>query len=182
MLGEYVEPDNPLLNAAKRVSLLSDDDCFSAEALAADLRLDVAQILSRLQKLEDCDWVARYEDVLTASATQHSRWLVRENCSLKSGKHYEVLEIVFDSYRILNDRNDPVLYHSSNFRIIDGTEPTFWANEWGEDKERYAGTKEWLQPGFWEDYHDGVIAARDKFWDDLRRLYPWTWSERQMCG
>jgi hypothetical protein len=180
MLVEYVEPDNPLLSAARKRSLFSTDGCFSAEELAADLHIDGAKALSELQIMEDWDWVARYEDDLTVSATQHSRWLVRENCQLTPGKHYEVLEISIDSYRLLDDCNDPVLYHSSCFRIIDRTEPSFWMDTWGDDNERYAGPKEWMKPGFFEDYHDGVTAARDKFRDDLRKLYPWTWREMQM--
>jgi hypothetical protein len=51
-----------------------------------------------------------------------------EGCTLALtlGREYEVLGIEADSYRVLNDRNDPVLYEPAAFQVLDWSEPLFW--------------------------------------------------------
>ena len=107
-----------------------------------------------------------------------------QELDLTVGRIYEVLEIEADDYRILTDEdtafcaNDPVLFSPEYFRILDVAEPEFWANYHGDDGARYAGPADWLRSGFFEDYHDHVQDVQDKFWKDLRRLYPRSWRER----
>jgi hypothetical protein len=105
--------------------------------------------------------------------------------SLTIGREYEVLGIEADTYRILTDPetehygNDPVLYEPECFRIIDPQEPEFWICTYGEDGERYCYPPEWIEPGFFEDYHDRIPKIRKMFWDLLRIYYPETWNERK---
>lgn len=96
--------------------------------------------------------------------------------SLTLEREYEVLGIEADSYRILNDQRDPVLYEPSSFQILDASEPTFWVSRVGEDGERYAYPEAWAYAGFFEDFHDGLPVALDTFWKTLSRLFPKTAS------
>lgn len=106
--------------------------------------------------------------------------------SLTMGREYEVLGIEADDFRILNDPdskpygNDPVLFDQEYFEVTDTTEPAFWACSFGENGERYCYPPEWSNPGFFEDYHDGVEEVINQFWGDLRRYYPLTWQERSI--
>ena len=87
--------------------------------------------------------------------------------SLTIGKEYEVLGIEADDYRLLGDPgtfprgNEPFLFDPACFRIVDAKEPA------------------WTTPGFFEDDHDGIEAARAQFWRDLERYYPETFGERR---
>ena len=87
------------------------------------------------------------------------------------GKVYEVLGIECDSYRILDDDNDPCLYSSDQFETIDPQEPEFWVTEIDDDGDRYSGPFAWIKVGFFEDYHDGVQKIIDQFWADCERFY-----------
>lgn len=110
-----------------------------------------------------------------------------EGCELNLtlGRHYEVLGIEGNDYRILADEdsisfpNEPFLYDPGCFQVVDSCEPPFWLVELGQQNEKYAYPEEWASVGFFEDYHDGVEPVRKQFWDVLRRLYPKTWSERR---
>ncbi len=105
--------------------------------------------------------------------------------SLTLGRAYEVLGIEADDYRLLTDENsdpfgnDPVLYESECFEIIDPNEPEFWNCKYGEEGERYCYPPEWCSVGFFEDYHDDVPEAQKIFWNELKRYYPNTWQERK---
>ena len=90
------------------------------------------------------------------------------------GREYEVLGLEADWYRLLNDADDPVLYSPDDFLVLDPAEPEFWRCWAGEEGERYAYPEPWAEPGFFEDFHDRVPAARERFWKVLRRLFPKT--------
>ncbi|MCD4727217.1 MAG: hypothetical protein K8R46_06125 [Pirellulales bacterium] len=81
---------------------------------------------------------------------------------LTSGMDYRVIGIECDDYRIINDKNDPVLYPSRLFDITDSTEPSDWISKI-EDGCRYAYPAELNEVGFWEDYHDNVPTVVDVF-------------------
>ena len=91
--------------------------------------------------------------------------------SLTLGEQYEVIGIEADSYRIVDDTGDPVLFHPECFEITDSAEPEFWEVSIGDDGERYAYPPAWDKPGFFEDYHDAVEEVRRRFWQEHRRLY-----------
>ena len=94
--------------------------------------------------------------------------------ALALGREYEVLGLESDWYRLLNDRNDPVLYSPDAFQVLDTAEPAFWICKRGENGERYAYPEPWAHVGFFEDFHDGVAAARETFWATLPQLFPRT--------
>ena len=91
--------------------------------------------------------------------------------NLIQGKHYLVIGIEADSYRIVDEVGEPYLYDSGAFKIIDPRESELWVSEIGEDGERYCYPKEWIKPGFFEDYFDNVPSAREVFIKVLSRSY-----------
>ena len=93
--------------------------------------------------------------------------------SLTVGREYEVLGLCADSYRLLSDQDEPILYDSSFFEVTNPTEPPFWA-AFVDEEERYADPPDWSRPGYFEDWHDKVPEVVAGFWADLPRLYPWT--------
>ncbi|BFM12678.1 hypothetical protein R50072_28310 [Simiduia litorea] len=88
---------------------------------------------------------------------------------LTQGKHYLVLGIEADSFRIIDDTDEPYLYEPADFEIIDPNEPSFWQYEIGKDGERYSYPEEWTKPGFFEDYFDNVASAKKAFVEVLNR-------------
>lgn len=87
------------------------------------------------------------------------------------GQIYEVIGIEGDDFRIINDENLPYLYDPEQFEIVDLNAPLFWVTEYGEDGERYSYPKEWMDPGFFEDYHDGIEGVKKLFWSVHCELY-----------
>jgi hypothetical protein len=75
---------------------------------------------------------------------------------------YEVLGIECDSYRIIDDLGEPFLFDAPMFTIVDQSRPTSWITE-SLDGHEYSYPRPFGKPGFWEDYHDGVPAARRAF-------------------
>ncbi len=86
-------------------------------------------------------------------------------------KNYLVIGIEADMYRIIDDSNDPCLFNSRNFDIINNIEPNFWITEYGEDNERYSYPKSWNRAGFFEDYHDNVEKIKTQFWSEFEKFY-----------
>lgn len=82
--------------------------------------------------------------------------------ALTIGAVYEVVGIECDMYRIINDLGDPVLFGAELFRMVDRTRPTSWVSQ-THDGAEYAYAPPFGKPGFWEDYHDHVPAARRAF-------------------
>ena len=86
--------------------------------------------------------------------------------SLLLGKHYEVIGIEADHFRIICETdNEPYLYPPDCFEIIDNSKPKFWKTEIGEDGEEYSYPSSWNQVGFFEDYFAGkkeVVTDRPK--------------------
>jgi hypothetical protein len=81
----------------------------------------------------------------------------RTHTDLAPGKEYEVLCIEDGEFRLLGESNDPVLYPCDILSLIDPSIPSGWifsiyaTSDCGEYS---LGPKEFLVPGFWEEYHD----------------------------
>jgi hypothetical protein len=88
---------------------------------------------------------------------------------LTPGRVYEVIGIEADDLRIVDDDNEPVLIPSNLLDVVDATEPEDWVTEYGDERERYAYPAEIGEPGFFEDWHDGVPEAVRRFQEFLRR-------------
>jgi hypothetical protein len=92
--------------------------------------------------------------------------------SLTVGRVYEVLGIEADNYRLLDDTGEPILFDPVCFAVADPNEPEFWLSQFGEEGERYAYPPGWGEPGFFEDWHDGVEVVRRAFAEQLAHWYP----------
>jgi hypothetical protein len=94
----------------------------------------------------------------------------RTYAELTPGNVYRVLGIEAGSLRIIADTGDPVLYEPSAFTLVDSVEPGDWITEW-EDGEKYAYPPALRPPVFsFEDWHDGITAARAKLAHHLHML------------
>jgi len=77
---------------------------------------------------------------------------------------YVVIGIEANDLRILNDEGKPYLYPRSLFEMVDGSEPSDWITDFGEEGERYAYPAELNSPGFFEDFFDAESSAVATFW------------------
>ncbi len=85
---------------------------------------------------------------------------------LKPNKIYEVIGIDHDSYRVIDEAGEPILYPKALFEIIDPLIPTFWIRKAYSSDEYYIDPPGLDKPGFYEDYFDGkpeAIATFQKF-------------------
>lgn len=88
---------------------------------------------------------------------------------LTARKHYTVIGIEANYYRILDDTKDPVLFSPNLFNLIDETIPRNWITWFGEEGEKYSYPPELKEIGFFEDFHEGkqkAIKAFNKFLED----------------
>ncbi len=133
MWVEAVSNESPILATARTLCRVTSDGCVSAAEVARKLWQPTDEILRALEGLADVDWVTRFDDDWTIAPTPETRWVLRQHPSLTLGKRYEVLEITGDYYRVLNNSDDPVLFHNSCFRVVDSSEPIFWERTVDED-------------------------------------------------
>ena len=88
--------------------------------------------------------------------------------SLTPGGEYEVIGIEADDLRLVNDCGEPVLYDPACFQVTDASEPPDWVS-FVDEGVRYAYPPGWDQPGFFEDWHDGVAEVRRQFKEELAK-------------
>lgn len=92
--------------------------------------------------------------------------------SLTVGREYEVLGIECDSYRLLDDAGEPVLFDPQCFEVVEPQEPPFWVFQVGDEGERYAYPPGWGVPGFFEAWHNGDEVVQRVFAEQLGAWYP----------
>ncbi len=91
--------------------------------------------------------------------------------NLTTNKEYEVIGIEADYYRIIDEKNEPILFSPDCFEIVDNDKPPFWVTEIGEDGEEYSYPPKWNEIGFFEDFFDYVKNVKDQFWKDYSKFY-----------
>jgi len=147
---------------------------------------NINEIRTEVMKLVDYDYFVRYDSPYLESIPNSLKNFGIHRQRLTFEKEYEVLEISYDRYRLLTDEdakpygNDPIIYDPRQFDVIDKDEPSFWVTFMEEDGERSASLPSWKEQYLFDDYHDGVESARQKFWNDLKKYYPKTWIERNI--
>lgn len=85
------------------------------------------------------------------------------------------MAIEANSYRILDDTGDPILYDNDEVQIIDSEVPTTWTWEYGDEGEAYAGPN-YLTKYVWEDYHDGIHKAVSIINEYVKSVGPCSWQ------
>ncbi len=88
--------------------------------------------------------------------------------SLTPGQQY-VVGVDQESYRVVDDKGEPLLFPREGFRVIDDTIPPDWIWDRQGDDEYYGGPAGLQTPGFYEDYFDGKREAIEQFQQYLRR-------------
>jgi hypothetical protein len=78
---------------------------------------------------------------------------------LTPGKEYEVIGLDHESFRVLDDKGEPILFLKSLFSVIDDRIPEDWIWERYSSDEFYANPPELHEPGFYEDFFDGKKEA-----------------------
>jgi len=86
---------------------------------------------------------------------------------LTAGKDYDVIGLDHESYRIIDDKGEPILFPKTLFSVIDDRIPDDWIWDRYADDEFYANPPELHEPGFFEDYFDHKRAAIQRFDDFL---------------
>jgi len=87
---------------------------------------------------------------------EHER---RKYLDLTPRNLYHVIGIEADDYRIMSDEGRPYLYPRRMFRVVNTDIPPNWKTYYDEDAKRYSYPPELCQPGFFEDFFDGVRKA-----------------------
>lgn len=95
-----------------------------------------------------------------------------ESCHphLTPSKTYSVIGIEFDSYRIVNDKLEPVLYAKELFEVIESSYPSDWIKTEFDDGEYYIEPPEFSEIGFFEDYFEGSSETIDIYKRYLVRI------------
>jgi len=175
VIVQYVGNFDTICRLGRELSASAPDRTFSANDIVELLGQSANELCDALCDREHQDWICRADSDWKKPATSDTRWCVREHRHLTPDSHYEVLGYEVNLYRILNDTNEPVLFHESLFRIVDANIPDFWHLDRGEDREFYRGPKMWLVPSYWERFHDKETEIVEDFWRTLSSLHPKSW-------
>ena len=89
--------------------------------------------------------------------------------SLTSGQEYFVIGLDHESFRIVDNKGEPILFPKEGFKTLDNTLPEDWIWKRYSEDEYYADPPELGRPGFYEDYFDGKAEAMEQFRDYLRK-------------
>jgi len=85
--------------------------------------------------------------------------------SLTEQREYFVIDIFEDSFRVIDDEGEPIIYPKVLFETCDASLPPNWqfAQKTG-DTDYYLGPRSTSTPGFYEDYFcsSGDIAAQSR--------------------
>jgi hypothetical protein len=96
-----------------------------------------------------------------------------DHAELTPGKTYTVFEIDEECYRVLNDRDEPILYPKALFDIVDASIPDGWIKQTFEDGVYFVGPPELSAVGFYEAYFDGKPGALGKFELERKKAESW---------
>ena len=83
--------------------------------------------------------------------TKHN---IHDHQTLKTNKEYVVIGISYDSYRVINERKEPILYPKYLFHVIEDSIPGDWIKKKYPDDEYYIDPPELCKQGFYETYFD----------------------------
>lgn len=83
--------------------------------------------------------------------------------SLVQGHDYEVIGIDQDCFRVVDESGEPAIYPQEYFLDQTITPPEHWVLRKYSDDEYTYDPPELSEPGFYEDYADGLEPALRKF-------------------
>jgi hypothetical protein len=89
---------------------------------------------------------------------------------LSKEKEYYVIGLDHESFRVVDDKGDPVLFPRNVFDIVDESVPQDWIWDWFSEDEFYASPPELHAPGFYEDFFERKEEAVRQFESYLQRV------------
>jgi hypothetical protein len=95
---------------------------------------------------------------------------IRYNDYLTPGKDYVVIGLDEESFRVIDDKGEPVPFPRLLFNILDGAIPSDWIWEEVCDTEFQAEPSELHSPGFYDDFFAGKQSAVKKLDSYLSRI------------
>ena len=93
-----------------------------------------------------------------------------KSVALTLGEEYLVVGVSDASFRVVNERLEPILYPRACFVVVDERIPEDWVRRDYEGGEYHISPPEVAEPGFYEDYFDGRTTAIKTFEEVLSRL------------
>lgn len=89
---------------------------------------------------------------------------------LTPGKDYDVIGLDHESFRLVDDKGEPILFSKTLFSVIDDRIPDDWIWVRYAEDEFYANPPELHEPGFYEDFFDHKTDAIKRL-DDFRQKH-----------
>lgn len=89
---------------------------------------------------------------------------------LTPGREYDVIGLDHESYRVIDDKGEPILFSKTLFSVTDDRVPDDWIWDRYADDEYYANPPELHEPGFYEDLFDHKPDAVSRFDSYLRKV------------
>jgi hypothetical protein len=89
--------------------------------------------------------------------------------SLTPGREYLVIGMDQASFRVVDDKGEPILFPKEGFRVVDDAIPEDWTWDRPSEDECYGGPEGLQTSGFYEDYFDGKREAIEQFTQYLQR-------------
>jgi hypothetical protein len=89
--------------------------------------------------------------------------------SLTLGREYVVIGLDHESFRLVDNKGEPILFPKEGLKILDTTIPEDWMWKRYSEDEYYADPPELGRQGFYDDYFDGKAEASKQFRDYLRK-------------
>jgi hypothetical protein len=100
-----------------------------------------------------------------------------EHSALRLGAEYMVLEIESTtegpaSFRVLDEEQDPTMWPSDCFELVDGTIPRSWVAAIWSTGTLYLAPQRWHRPDFWEEFLYGQPGSQAQrlFHEELERM------------
>lgn len=90
-----------------------------------------------------------------------------DNQNLVENKIYDVIGISTNYFRVVDEMWEPILYPKYLFDVIDASIPEWWIRKEYSADEYYINPPEFTEPGFYEDYFDGIPEAKDIYYKFL---------------
>ena len=89
--------------------------------------------------------------------------------SLTPGREYVVIGVDHASYRVVDDKGEPILFPREGFRVVDDAIPQDWIWDREGEDEYYCGPAGLQTPSFYEDSFAGKREAIEQFTQYLQR-------------
>ena len=168
-----------IFNQMNDLTNISFDGLFSVNDIYCLSHTNLNDVRNEFGKLLDKDLIFMMNDEIHPNMEPYNeRWGLC-TLSIHPNQIYDVLEIYDDYYRLLNDGNEPVLFHKDNFKIVDIKKNNNWIKEIDNENVIYFTLSQW-KDFFFEDYFEGKKDSYNQFINDIKDAFPYTYFDRYL--